>query len=178
MKKVFRFLLNSVSLFWSYLLVVFLIGLIIMVPLRVFIPAESRGEYLWKTILQYLIMIVVCSVHLLITAPTYKVYYLHTLGAEKWSLRSAFLYTVKNPGFWYNFAGFAVWPIILPRLFGVVNLLYFDQSVLQSFPNSILTILTVDLPFLLLSVPAWLLVLHHWSKKRLYTPTEEEKSKE
>ena len=174
MKKIIRFLLNSVALFWSYFLSSLLILFIIMVPLRFFIPAESKAEYLWKTIVLYLAMTIVCTVHLLITAPIYKVNYLRSLGGEKWNLKSAFLYTVKKPMFWYNFVGFAVWPVILPRLFGVINLLYFDKNLLQSFPNSILVILTVDIPFLLLSILAWMIVLKLWSKKRLHLFSEEQ----
>ena len=79
------------------------------------------------------------------------------------------IYILKNKDFWFNTLGFAIWPVIVPTLFGVINRLYVSASFLESFPASILSIITVDVPFILLSLVAWMIILYRWSKGRLYS---------
>lgn len=166
--KVFRFLLNSVILFWTYFVSSIFVLFLIQMPMRFLIPGESKGEYLWKTIVLYLAMVIVCTVHLLVRSPTHKVRYLQALGEGTWSFPSACKYTVRNPGFWYQTAGFAPWPVILPRLFGVIHKFYFSESFLQAVPGPIVSLIVVDVPFVILSFLTWVFILRHWSLKRIH----------
>ena len=169
MKKVLSFLLNSFVLFWGYFISTILCLIGLQTLLRAFIPAQTWGEYLWKTLFLYISMIIVCVVRLSVASPTYKVNYLAFLKYEKWNVKKALIYILKSKDFWYNTLGFAIWPVILPTLFGVINRLYVSTSFLESFPASILSIITVDVPFTLLSLVAWVIILYRWSKGRLYS---------
>ncbi len=169
MKKILSFLVNSVILFVSYFIGAFLVMLILQVPMRIFIDAETRLEFLWKTVVQYAAMVAVCVVFLLVRNPEHKVAYLKHIEGDDWTLRDACLYVIKNKNFWLNTLGFAVWPIIVPKYFGTVNLLYVSEEFLRTFPRSVLTIFTVDLPFVILSFAAWLILTRRWSRTRLHS---------
>ena len=168
MKKAISFVINSIILFVSYFITAFLVMLILQVPMRIFIDAESRLEFFWKTVVQYACMVAVCVVFLLVRNPEHKVSYLKHIENSEWELRDACLYVIKNKNFWLNTVGFAIWPIFVPKYFGALNLFYVSKEFLSSFPSSILVIFTVDLPFVLFSFIAWVIVLRHWSKTRLH----------
>lgn len=168
MKKAINFVINSIILFVSYFITAFLVMLVLQVPMRIFIDAESQLEFFWKTVVQYTCMVAVCVVFLLVRNPEHKVSYLKHIENSKWELRDACFYVVKNKNFWLNTAGFAIWPIFVPKYFGALNLFYVSEEFLSSFPASILVIFTVDLPFVVFSFIAWVIVLRHWSKTRLH----------
>ena len=86
------------------------------------------------------------------------------------------LAVIKNKYFWINTAGFAVWPILVPKLFGAINLFYASKEFLSSFPISILVIFTVDLPFVVFSFIAWLIVTRYWSKTRMHRTQNDHKN--
>ena len=167
--KILRFVLNSAILFWSYFLPSLLIVMILQTPLRLIVPALSKGEYLWKTVVMYLTMAVACSVFTMLRSPLYKIRYFRSLGDNSWTFGAACRYIVRCPDFWYNAAGFAVWPALLPSLFGVIHRLYFSAEFLESAPLRLLAILTVDLPFILVNFIAWIILLRYWSKNRMHT---------
>ena len=168
MKKAISFVINSIILFVSYFITAFLVMLILQVTMRIFIDAESRLEFFWKTIVQYACMVAVCVVFLLVRNPEHKVLYLKHIENSEWELRDACLYVIKNKNFWLNTAGCAIWPIFVPKYFGALNLFYVSEEFLSCFPSSILVIFTVDLPFYLFSFIAWVIVLRHWSNTRLH----------
>lgn len=168
MKKIIKFVFNSVISYWSYFLISFLLIMILQTPMRLIFGAETKVEYLWKTVLMYAVMIEVCVVQLLFRASEQKLQYLKHIEGGAWSFGDSVIYTLKNKAFWANSIGFAIWPIILPKLFGVINLLYVSKDFLETFPKSILVLFTVDLPFLLLSLVAWVVIQHFWSIKRLH----------
>lgn len=70
MKKVINFIGNSIFLFGTYIIAAFLIMLILQVPMRIFIDAESQLEYLWKALVQYAVMVAVCVVICLSEIPS------------------------------------------------------------------------------------------------------------
>jgi len=168
MKKLISFAINSVILFVTYVLTAFLIMLILQVPMRIIFDAESKSEFLWKTIVQYACMVAVCVGFLLFRNPEHKIDYLKHIENGEWSLKDSCLYTMKNKHFWINTIGFAVWPVIIPKLFGTINLLYASEEFLLNFPSSILVIFTVDVPFVIFSFAAWMIVTRYWSKTRIH----------
>ena len=172
MKKIIRFVLNSIILFWGYFISSTLSLMLIMVPMRIFVPADGFIEHLWKTVVLYLFMAGTCSVHLLATSPIHKVKYLRFLGENQWTFPSACKYTIQNPDFWYNAVGFCIWPVLIPKLFGVVCRFYFfyHPDVLEKIPASLLSLPFVDLPFFLLAFLMWVCILRHWSKNRIRVP--------
>ena len=176
MKKVINFIGNSIFLFGTYIIAAFLIMLILQVPMRIFIDAESQLEYLWKALVQYAVMVAVCVVFLLVRNTEHKVVYLKHIENGEWNLRDACVYVIKNKYFWINTAGFAVWPILVPKLFGAINLFYASKDFLSSFPISILVIFTVDLPFVVFSFIAWLIVTRYWSKTRMHRAQNDHKN--
>ena len=169
MKKIGSFLVNSFALFWSYFLTSTLCLMVVQTLMRLFIDANSKGEYLWKTIYLYAWMLATCMVHLKITASTHKTKYLAFMKGKEWSLTETVGYLLKNSDFWLCSIGFAIWPIIVPKFFGVIHLLYVSPAFLESFPPAILSIPTVSLPILILSAVGWILVLRFWCKKRIHT---------
>ena len=173
MKKVVRFILNSVILFWGYFISSILFLMIIQTFMRIFVPADGFGEHLWKTIVLYLFMAGTCSIHLLATSPTHKVKYFQEIGDHPWSFSFACRYTIKNIDFWYNVIGFSIWPILIPKLFGVLHTLYFSAAVLEKIPAPFISLLVVDLPFIPISFLIWIFVLRSWSKHRLRVPEEQ-----
>lgn len=168
MKKVINIAINSVILFVTYIITAFLIMLILQVPMRIVFDAESTLEYLWKTVVQYACMVAVCVGFLLFRNPEHKVEYIKHIENGEWNFVDACRYTLKNKNFWINSAGFAIWPVIVPKLFGTINLIYVSKEFLNSFPKSILVILTVDIPFVIFSFAAWLIVTRYWSKTRIH----------
>ena len=168
MRKVFGFIGNSIILFVPYFIMTVLILMILQTPMRLLFEAESKLEYLWKTIVLYGGMVVVCAVHFLNRNPGQKVQYLKHIENRSFQLKDSFFYVIKNKDFWRNCSGFSIWPIIIPRFFGVINLLYVSKEFLQTFPKFILTVFTVDLPFIVISFITWIVILHRWSEKRLH----------
>ena len=176
MKKAINFVINSIILFVSYFITAFLVMLILQVPMRIFIDAESQLEFFWKAVTQYACMVAVCVVFLLVRNPEHKTLYLKHIENGEWNLRDACVYVIKNKYFWINTAGFAVWPILVPKLFGAINLFYASKEFLSSFPISILVIFTVDLPFVVFSFIAWLIVTRYWSKTRMHRAQNDHKN--
>ncbi len=76
MKKVGSFLIHSVTLFGVYLLVTLLLTAILQVVLRIFVPADSWGERLWKALIPYGIMLTVSAVYLYMSGAEHKRAYL------------------------------------------------------------------------------------------------------
>ena len=168
MKKVGTFLLNSVILFGSYFLISSLFILVLQTVLRIFIDANSKGEFLWKTLCMYAFMAVTMAVFLSATRSSEKAkYFAYMEGREKTFGETA-LYVLHNKDFWMCSAGFAIWPILLPMLFGSINRLYLSAELYRIFPLSILSMLTVSSPILVLSFVAWVFVLRDWEKDRLH----------
>ncbi len=168
MKKVGSFVVNSIVLFGSYFLSATLCMIILQTVMRLWVDANSMGEYLWKTIYLYALVPVVCMVYLKITGSTHKPKLLAYMKGKEWSFKAAAGYILKNSDFWLNSIGFALWPMIFPKLFGVVNSLYFSPDFLESFPRSILSALTVSLPILIFSAIGWVIVLHRWCRDRIH----------
>lgn len=164
-----RFVLNSCILFWSYTLIGFLARLILQTPLRMIgIAADTRAEYLWQTVVMYAIMLVVCVGHLLLRNAGQKVDYFRAVDNRPWDLREAVTYVLRNPDFWENSIGFAVWPLLFPKLFNTIHLLYVSRTTLETFPKPLLALLTVSMPFVLFSFAAWLLILYRWNVTRMH----------
>lgn len=168
MKKIGHFLLNSVVLFWSYFISSFLCLLVLQTVMRLFVEADSKGEYLWKSVCMYAFVLGTCMVYLQITASTHKPRYLAYMSGKDWSFKETLAYILKNPEFWLASIGFAIWPVILPKLFGAIHRLYFSPELLLSVPRAILSLVTVSLPIVILSAVAWLLVLRSWCKNRMH----------
>ncbi len=167
MKKIGTFALYLISLYWLYFLATTLLLLILQTVMRLFIPGESWGELLWKTIVFYIMMTVVSAGHLKITGAEQKRVYLSLSEERPWSLRTSLRFTLKNADFWLRTPAFAVWPVIVPSFFGSVKSLFFSQAVLARLPDRVWMILTFDLPFLLMHLCAWLLVTRLWHMGRL-----------
>ena len=104
MKKAINFVINSIILFVSYFITAFLVMLILQVPMRIFIDAESQLEFFWKAVTQYACMVAVCVVFLLVRNPEHKVLYLKHIENSEWELRDACFYVVKNKNFWFLFS--------------------------------------------------------------------------
>ncbi|MBE6675505.1 MAG: hypothetical protein E7594_01555 [Ruminococcaceae bacterium] len=168
MKKIGRFLLHSLVLFWSYFLSSFLCLLVLQTVMRLFVEADSKGEYFWKSVCMYAFMLGTCMVYLKVTASTHKTQYLAYMNGREWSFKKTLAYILKNPDYWSASLGFAIWPVILPKLFGAIHRLYVSPELLISFPRAILSVLTVSLPIVVLSAVAWLLVLRLWCKNRMH----------
>lgn len=168
MKKIGSFIVNSFVLFWSYFLTSTLCMMVAQTVMRLFVEANSKGEYLWKTIYLYGWMLATCMVHLKVTASTHKTQYLAFMKGKEWSLGTTAGYLLKNSDFWLNAIGFAIWPIIVPKFFGVIHLLYVSPAFLESFPRAVLSIPTVSLPILILSAVGWMLTLRAWCRKRIH----------
>ena len=111
-------------------------------------------------------MILVCVGHLLFRSSEQKLQYLHHIEQSGWSFGDGASYVIKNKQFWMNTVGFAVWPVMIPGLFGVINRLYVSKSFLEQFPKQVLVIFTVILPFALLSYLTWNVVLRYWSVRK------------
>ena len=173
MKKVINCAINSVILFVTYFITAFLILLILQVPMRFIFEAGTKLEFLWKTIVQYACMVVVCVGFLLLRNPEHKVEYLKHIENGEWNFRDACLYTSRNKNFWINSVGFAIWPVLIPKYFGAINLLYASEEFLNSFPTAIFVIFTVDVPFVIFSFAAWLIVTRYWSKTRMHRHKEQ-----
>ncbi len=99
---------------------------------------------------------------------TQKRTYLAATEGKSWTLQSGLSYTLRSPDFWFRTVGFSVFPVLIPKLVGVINYLYVSREALGSFPPSILAILTVDLPFVLFHAAAWLFVTRKWSRERMH----------
>ena len=143
--------------------------MILQTPMRLVFGAETKLEYLWKTVLMYAVMIEVCVVQLLFRSTEQKLQYLKHIEGGAWNFGDSVIYTFKNKTFWASSIGFAIWPVILPKLFGVINLLYVSKDFLESFPKSVLVLVTVDLPFILISFASWIMIEYFWSAKRLHS---------
>ena len=169
MKKIGNFIVTSIVLFGSYFLASTFGMMVIQTLMRLFVDANSRGEYLWKTIYIYACITAICILHLKITATTQKTKFLTYMSGKKWSFKESISYILKSSDFWLNSIGFALWPMIVPKLFGVVNLLYFSPSVVENFPQSLLSALTVSLPILIFSGIGWELTLRRWYQSRMHT---------
>ena len=168
MKKIGSFIVNSFVLFWSYFLSSTLCVMVAQTVMRLFIDANSKGEYLWKTIYLYAWMLATCMIHLKITASTHKTKYLAYMKGKEASLGEAVKYALKNSDFWLNSIGFAIWPVIIPKFFGVIHLLYFSPELVASFPQQFLSVITVSVPIVIFSAIGWVVVLHQWCKKRIH----------
>ena len=168
MRKIGSFILNSVVLFWSYFISSFLCLLVLQMIMRIFVEADSKGEYLWKAVLMYAFMLGTCMVYLKVMASTHKTKYLAYMSGKGWSFKYTLVYILKNTDFWSGSIGFAIWPVVPPKLFGAIHRLYVSPELMVSFPRPILSLLTVSLPILILSVVGWLIVLHSWCKSRMH----------
>ena len=169
MKKIGSFILNSVVLFWSYFISSFLCLLALQTVMRLFIEADSKGEYLWKSVCMYAFIIGTYMIYLKVTASTHKTKYLAYMSGKEWRLKETLNYILRNPEFWSTSLGFAIWPVILPKLFGAIHRLYVSPEFLASFPRPILSLVTVSMPSLILSAIGWLLALRSWCKNRMHT---------
>ncbi len=168
MKKVGTFLLNSVIQFGGYFLSSLLCIGVLQIVMRTFIKAESTGENLWKTLVMYAFMMVTAVVFKTVARSSDKAgYFAYMEGREK-SFKESARYTLKSVDFWLCSAGFAIWPIIIPKAFGAINRLFLGAELYESFPLSILSVLTVSLPIMAFSFIAWILVLRKWEKTRLH----------
>lgn len=168
MRKIGSFIVTSFVMFWSYFVCSFLCLMVMQTFLRLFIDADSKGEYLWKTVVMYAWTVITCMVQLRVTASTHKPKYLGYMQGKEWSLRETVAYILKNSDFWLGSIGFAIWPVILPKFFGAIHRLYVSSEFYVSFPTSILAVLTVSLPMMILSAVGWMLVLRSWCKNRLH----------
>ena len=168
MKKIGSFVVNSFVLFWSYFLTSTLCVMALQTIMRLFVDANAQGEYLWKTICLYAWMLATCMIHLKITASTHKTKYLAFMKGKEWSLKVTLGYTLKNSDFWLNSIGFAIWPVIIPKFFGVIHLFYFSPDLVANMPGAILSIPTVSVPILLFSAVGWVIVLRLWCKTRIH----------
>jgi hypothetical protein len=169
MRKIGSFIVNSFVLFWSYFLTSTLGLVVAQTVMRLFVEGDSRGEYIWKTMYLYAWMLATCMVHLKATASTHKTKYLAFMKGKEWSFAETVGYTLKNGDFWANSIGFALWPVIIPKFFGVIHLCYFSPSAVAAFPGALLSVLTVSVPILLLSAVGWLFTLRAWCKNRIQT---------
>ncbi len=167
MKKVGSFLIHSVTLFGVYLVVTLLLTAILQVVLRIFVPADSRGEYLWKALLSYGVMPAVSAVYLNMSGAEHKRAYLAATEGAAWSLGRSMSFTLKNVDFWSRVMAFAIWPVIIPTLFGAINRLYVSADFLASHPARALVLATVDVPFILMQIGAWVIVTLVWHRGRM-----------
>ena len=167
MKKIGRFVVTSFVLFWSFFLGSTLCIAVLQIVMRLFIDANSKGEYLWKTLLLYTWMTLTCTIYLKGSASTYKTKYLVYMNGREWRIGEGVRYTVKNLDFWANAIGFSLWPVLVPKFFGVVHLLYVSPEFLTGFPAAVLSVPTVSLPIVVLSFLGWMITLRGWCKQRL-----------
>ena len=168
MKKIGSFIVNSFILFWSYFLTSTLGIMILQTIMRLFIDADSKGEFAWKTLVMYAFMLITCMVHLKVTASTHKTKYLTYMSGKEWSFKETLAYVLKNTDFWLTTIGFAIWPIIIPKFFGAIQRLYVSVAFLETFPRAVLAIPTVSLPIVILSLVGWVLTLRTWCVGRLH----------
>ena len=168
MRKIGSCIVHSFVLFWSYFVSSLLCLMAMQTIMRLFVDADSKGEFLWKTLFMYAWMATTCMVDLKITASTHKPKYLSYMRGKEWSLQDTVKYVLKNTDFWSGSIGFAVWPIIVPKFFGSIHRFYVSPEFLESFPRAILSVVTVSLPILILSAIGWVLVLRTWCKNRLH----------
>ena len=168
MKKIGTFLLNSVIQFGGYFLSSLLCIGVLQIVMRTFIKAESTGENLWKTLVMYAFMAATAVVFKAVIRSSDKAgYFAHMEGRES-SLKETARSTLKNVDFWLCSAGFAIWAIIIPKAFGAINRLFLGAELYESFPLSILSVLTVSLPIMAFSFAAWVIVPRYWEKNRLH----------
>ena len=168
MKRIGSFIVTSFVLFWSYFVSSFLCLMLLQTFLRLLIDADSRGEYLWKTLVMYAWMVMTCVLQLRVTASTHKPGYLAYMQGKEWSLRETVTYILKNTDFWLSSIGFAIWPVLVPQLFGAILRLYVSAEFLSVFPRAILALPTVSLPIMLLSAVGWVIVLRSWCMNRIH----------
>ena len=169
MKKFKEFVVNSLLLYWGFFLTSTLCGIFVQTIMRMFIEANSKGEYIWRTIYFYIWMVITCVIHLRVTSSTHKTKFLTHMRDKEWSLGGGIKYILKNSDFWLNSIGFAIWPIIIPKFSGGLNLCYFSQKFIDRYPKAVLNIFTVSIPIIILSAVGWMLVLYQWNKNRLHT---------
>ncbi len=167
MKKIGSFLIHSVTLFGVYLLVTLLLTAVLQVVLRIFVPADSWGEYLWKALLSYGVMLAVSAVYLNVSGAEHKRAYLASTEGTAWSFGHSLSFTLKNFDLWSRIMAFAVWPVIIPKFFGAINRLYVSKDFLASFPARVLVLATVDVPFILMQISAWVIVTLVWHRGRM-----------
>lgn len=168
MKKIGSFILNSIILFWGYFLGSSLFLLVMQTFMRMIIDADSKGEFLWKSLVMYIFMLATNIGYLSVTASTHKTNFLKFMEGKEWTPAQTVVYIAKSVDFWLCSIGFAVWPIMLPRFFGAINRLFVSADIYQSFPLSVLSVATVSLPIILLSFVGWALMLSHWYRQRLH----------
>ena len=158
-----RFIVNSLTHFWSYLLLCLTVTVALQLVMRIFIDADTFLEFLWKAIVSYVCMVTVSVFWSLRDSGGIKKEYLLSVGEEP-SLKMNVLYTLKCRLFWENLIGFAIWPLVIPRLFGAITRLYFSANIMETVPLNFLVIVSVILPFLICSFISWQIVLLVWSK--------------
>ncbi len=168
MKKALDFVINSVAMFVSYIFMMLVLFVIFQTVLRTFIPADTVFEYLWKTILCYALMIVVCVGHFLLRNASQKPKYFAYIENRDWNIKDTAAYVIKNPDFWLNCVAFSIWPIVLPQLFAVISMLYVGNEFWAVCPKSLINIPTVIIPFVIFSFISWIAVLYNWDKNRLH----------
>ncbi len=167
MKKITQFLLDSGILFGGYLLASLPLMMLLQTVMRLFVKADSRGESVWKAVFLYLVLWAISAIYLHWSSADMKRDYLAATESTAWSLRVSILYSLRRGEFWSRLAGFSVWPLVLPKLFGVFKTCYAGDAVLKTPLPSLLNIAAVILPFALLSLIAWCVVLRIWHGKRL-----------
>ncbi len=168
MKKVGMFFLNSVILFGSYFLSSSLFILILQTIARIWIPANSKVEFFWKALCMYAFIAGTVAIFVSATRSAEKARYFACMEGREKGLRETALYVLRNADFWMCSIGFAIWPLVLPMLFGSINRFWVSAEFYNRFPPSLLSVLTVSLPILILSFVAWVLVLRSWEKNRLH----------
>ncbi len=167
MKKAGSFILHSITLFGMYLLVTLLLTAIVQFVMRSFVPADSRGEYLWKALLSYGVMLAVSAGYLNVSGSEHKRAYLSSTEGTAWSFGRSLSFTLKNCDLWARIVAFAVWPVIIPKFFGAINRLYVSEAFLASFPARVLVLATVNVPFILMQIGAWIIVTSVWHRGRM-----------
>ena len=168
MKKIGTFLLNSVIQFGSYFLSSLLSIGVLQILMRLFIKAESTGENLWKALVMYAFMAATAIAFKAVARSSDKTEYFAYMEGKEKSFKESARYTLKSVDFWLCSAGFAIWAIIIPKAFGAINRLFLGAELYETFPLSILSVLTVSLPIMAFSFAAWVIVPRYWEKNRLH----------
>jgi len=168
MRKVGHLIVNSIVLFWGYFLLWFAVVGLLQVPMRAIFEAFTKWEYLWKAITSYVCMVIVCVVWELKSSTEHKRIYINSLENSEWHIKGSVLYTLKSSLFWKNFFCFSIWPIVIPTIFRAVTRLYFNDTVIEQVPLSLLVIFSIVIPFGICSFLAWQIVLYRWSKDRMH----------
>ncbi len=168
MKKFIDFIFKSVTLFIPYFLMSLVILVVLQTVLRIFIPAASMAETIWKALYMYLMMAVVSAFYLYWSDAEIKRSYLAFAENTEWSIPAAVRYSLRQGEFWLRVVGFSIWPMIFSKYFMIINQLYIGNANPPYILQSLLCIVTVGVPYIGLSLVSWCIVLRIWYKNRLH----------